>query len=210
MNMKNTPIIFLILLACSVIPSCSKAHIAQSEAPVSNIEAGASDASSAESGAEITASTPVTAASIDEVSVNSQEEIKNYIQKIESQSPDFKVLDSVLGTKENEPILFAAVALNQKDNLSSELFIFNSEGYGQVNVASGLKAYYQEAAGIHLDKNHVKMVVNVITKDGENKIMDVDLKVDAISPSSELFNIQYTNYSQYRPFETKVNSSLSE
>lgn len=120
------------------------------------------------------------ASSSAQIQENIEEWKQDFIENFSETYPDFILLDSILGDETTAPILFAAIAQNQKNGSSSTLFIVDqNDVVHTVILASSVFATYRPEDDLILKENviHVSFDVTPDTPDATPEIHDFELTV---------------------------------
>lgn len=120
------------------------------------------------------------ASSSAQIQENIEEWEQDFIENFSETYPNFILLDSILGDETTAPILFAAIAQNQKNGSSSTLFIVDqNDVVHPVTLASGVFATYRPEDDLILKENviHVSFDVTPDTPDATPEIHDFELTV---------------------------------
>ena len=104
---------------------------------------------------------------------NSDKFLENFSQDY----PDFELLNYVVASDENYPILLAAIAENKENGSSSTLFIVDDNGVGQVVLASEYFATYRKEDGLFLNENVIALSLDLVIPDKSYEIHDFEITV---------------------------------
>jgi len=102
---------------------------------------------------------------------------KQFINQFSKEYPDFMLLDSTMGSSENDPILLVGVGKNKNDGTSSTLFVVDDNGVGKIVLASDNKGIYIKEDGLVLDKNVILVSLKLIGSKQNEEIHDFRITV---------------------------------
>lgn len=123
---------------------------------------------------------------------SAEERVKTFIKDFSKNYSGFELLDYVAGTNENIPIQLAAIAKNKENGTSSTLFIVDSNGVGQLVLASEYFSEYRKEDGIHLSANVISISLDVEITGTSSEIHDFDIIVTQEEKQGKL-NTLYTS-----------------
>lgn len=105
------------------------------------------------------------------------EKAQRFMETFAEKYPEYEMLDYVIGTGENDPIIAVVVARDRMTTISSFLFVVTNNGIGRLGLASGSTAFYKEDDGLRLDDNAI-LVSLTLTDNETKKILSVhDYKI---------------------------------
>lgn len=87
--------------------------------------------------------------------------VNRFLRNFSTDYPEYRLLEYIIGSEENDPILLVAIAENQETTASSTLFFVDEGGVGIVTLASDRYASYREEDGFRLEGNGVSFSLNV-------------------------------------------------
>lgn len=126
---------------------------------------------------------------------SSSERSKKFLENFSQDYPEFELLDYMEASGENSLVLLAAIAENKETGSSSTLFIVDSNGVGQVVLASDYFATYRKEDGLFLNENVISISLDLSITDTSTEIHDFEItisqkenqgKIDTLYSSKEV------------------------
>lgn len=102
---------------------------------------------------------------------------EKFLENFSQDYPDFELLNYVVASDENYPIILAGIAENKENGSSSTLFIVDDNGVGQVVLASGYFAIYRKEDGLFLNENVIALSLDLVIPDENYEIHDFEITV---------------------------------
>lgn len=124
---------------------------------------------------------------------SAEERSENFIENFSLDYPTFELLDYVLGSDKNIPIQLVAIAKNKETGSSSTLFILDSNGVGQVVLASEYSATYRKEDGLQLDNNAILISLDLKISDTNSEIHDFNITVTQTKDNQGKINTVYSS-----------------
>lgn len=124
---------------------------------------------------------------------SAEERSEKFIENFSLDYPTFELLDYVLGSDENIPIQLVAIAKNKETGSSSTLFILDSNGVGQVVLASEYSATYRKEDGLQLDNNAILISLDLKISDTNSEIHDYNIAVTQTEDNQGKINTVYSS-----------------
>lgn len=123
---------------------------------------------------------------------------EKFIENFSQDYPTFELLEYVLGSDENVPIQLVAIAKNKETGSSSTLYILDSNGVGQVVLASEYLATYCKEDGLQLDNNVISISLDLAISDTNSEIHDFNLTVTQTEDNQGKINTVYSSQETIR------------
>lgn len=125
-------------------------------------------------------------------------QVDRFLRNFSTDYPEFRLLEYIIGSEENDPIFLVGIGENQETAVSSTLFFVHGNGVGTVTLAYGQYASYREEDGFRLEGNGISFSLNVECDTGF-EIHDYTVTAHKEENDSLIgYGIVYTNYETIR------------